>query len=317
MMQRVTRDKITYVFDRRLEPVARVKGGEIFVVETEDSRGGRTRTPETCKPEYLLAMRKRGYHGNPVTGPIYVEGAMPGDTLVVHILEQECDTLGYQGYWPFLFHLEDFFDLPSTVLREIRDGKIVFDDRTQIPVRPCIGTIGTTPALEAVLSGGCGRHGGNLDSEEVCAGSTVYLPVFVEGALLGLGDCHALQSDGEINELEMRSVITLKCEVLKGRSPVMSWPRVETPDLLVTVAMASPLEEALRLALRDMILWMEELAEMSKHDAYLLLGLVGHARPGQVQVGPYSMRVQMPKQYLPVGKTSVCGEAREGRSEVE
>jgi acetamidase/formamidase len=247
-------------------------------------------------------MRKQGYYGNPVTGPIYVEGAMPGDTLAVHILEQECDTLGYQGYWPFLFHLEDFFDQPSTVLREIRDGKVIFDDQIQIPVRPCIGTIGTTPALEALLSAACGRHGGNLDTEEVCAGSTIHLPVLVEGALLGLGDCHAIQSDGEINELEMRSVVTLKCEILKGRSPVMSWPRIETPRLLVTVAMASPLEEALRLALRDMILWMEELTGMSKHDAYLLLGLVGHARPGQVQVSPYSMRVQMPKQYLSARK---------------
>lgn len=306
-MQRVTRDKITYVFDRRLEPVARVKPGEIFVVETEDSRGGQTRTPETTTTEYLLSLRQRGYYGNPVTGPIYVEGARPGDTLAVHILQQECDTLGYQGYWPFLFHLGDFFDKPSTVLREIRDGKVIFSDEIQIPVRPCIGTIGTTPALEAVLSGGCGRHGGNLDTEEVCAGSIIYLPVLVEGALVGLGDCHAIQSDGEINEVEMRSVVTLKCEVIPGRSPVMSWPRIETPQMLVTVAMASPLEEALRLALRDMILWIEERTGMSRHDAYLLLGLVGHARPGQVQVSPYSMRVQMPKRYLK-GPSPASGE---------
>jgi len=298
-MQRITRDKITYVFDRRVPPVAHVRSGETFMVETEDSREGRTRTPETTTPEFLLAMRKRGYLGNPVTGPIYVEGAEPGDTLAVHIQAQECDTLGYQGYWPFLFHLEEFFDKPSTVLREIRDGKIIFNDEIQIPVRPCIGTIGTSPAVEAILSGGMGRHGGNLDTEEVCAGSTLYLPVNVEGALLALGDCHAIQSDGEINELEMRSVITLSCEVIKGRSPVMSWPRIETPDLLVTVAVACPLEEALRLALRDMILWMEELTGMSKHDAYLLVGLVGHARPGQAQVSLYSMRCQMPKAFLP------------------
>src|SRR5688572_29230108 len=104
-MQRVTRDKITYEFDRRLEPVARVRPGEPFVVETEDSRGGRTRTVETTTPENLLAMRQKGYHGNPVTGPIYVEGAEAGDTLAVQVVKQECDTLGYQGYWPFLFHL--------------------------------------------------------------------------------------------------------------------------------------------------------------------------------------------------------------------
>src|SRR5262245_9145591 len=238
-MERITRDKCTVVFDRRTPPVAHVKPGETFLVETEDSRCGQTRTPETTTPEYLLAMRRRGYYNNPVTGPIYIEGAQPGDTLAVHIHAQECDTLGYQGYWPSLFHLEDFFDKPSTVLREIRDGKVIFDDEIQIPVRPCIGTIATTSAVEAILSG-MGPRGGNLDTEEVCAGSTIYLPVHVEGALLGFGDCHAIQSDGEINELEMRSVITLSCDVIKGRSAAMSWPRIETPELLVTVALASP-----------------------------------------------------------------------------
>jgi amidase len=298
-MQRITRDKLAVVFDRRIAPVAQVKPGEIFVVETEDSRGGRTRTPETTTPEFLIEMRRRGYYGNPVTGPIYVEGAEPGDTLAVHIHSQECDTLGYQGFWPWLFHLEDFFDKPSTVLREIRDGKVIFSDEIQIPVRPMIGTIGTAPAVEAILSGGMGRHGGNLDTEEVCAGSTIYLPVNVEGGLLALGDCHAIQGDGEVNEVEMRSVVTLSCEVIKGRSPVMTWPRIETPDTLVAVAVACPLEEALRLALRDMILWMEELTGMSKHDAYLLVGIAGHVRPGQAQVPLFSMRCLMPKQHLP------------------
>jgi acetamidase/formamidase len=301
-MQRITRERLTVVFDRRVPPVARVRPGEQFVVETEDSRGGLTRTPETTTPEYLIELRRRGYYGNPVTGPIYVEGAEPGDTLAVHIHQQECDTLGYMGYWPSLFHLEDFFERPSTVLCEIRDGHVVFNDAIRIPVRPMIGTIGTTPAVEAILSGGMGRHGGNLDAPEACPGSTIYLPVYVEGALLGLGDCHAVQSDGELNEVEMRSVVTLSCDVIKGRSPVMSWPRIETPDTLATVALASPLEEALRLALRDMILWIEELTGLSKHDAYLLVGIAGHARPGQVQVPLYSMRCLMPKAYLPGGR---------------
>src|SRR5438552_5552267 len=301
-MQRITRDKITIVFDHHLPPVARVQPGETFVVETEDSRSGRTRTPATTTPEFLLAMRRQGYYGNPVTGPFYVAGAEPGDTLAVHILAQECDTLGYMGYWPFLFHLEDFFDQPDTTLVEIRDGHVIFPTSlgvARIPVRPMIGTIGTTPAVEAILSGGMGRHGGNLDTQEVCAGSIIYLPVFVSGALLALGDCHAIQSDGELNEVEMRSVVTLSCDVVKGRSPVMSWPRIETADTLVTVAVATPLEEATRLALRDMILWLEELTGLTKREAYYLVGLAGHARPGQVQVPLYSMRCLMPKTFIP------------------
>ena len=161
-----------------------------------------------------------------------------------------------------------------------------------------IGTIGTTPAVEAVLSGGMGRHGGNLDTQEVCAGSTVYLPVYVSGALLALGDCHAIQSDGELNEVEMRSVVTLSVDVIKGRSPSMGWPRIETAETLVTVAVATPLEEATRLALRDMILWLAERTGLSKREAYFMVGLAGHARPGQVQVPNYSMRCIMPKEIL-------------------
>lgn len=297
-MQRITRDKLTPLFDRRSEPVSRVQPGEVFIVETEDSRGGRTRIPEHTTPEYLLAMRKKGYHGNPVTGPIFIEGAQPGDTLAVHILDQECDTLGYTGYWPFLFHLEDFFSQPATTLHKIEGGFFWFNDRIKIPVRPMIGTMGVAPPLEAISSGGMGKHGGNLDTPEVCKGSIVYLPVYHEGALLALGDCHALQSDGEIGSVEMRSVVTLRCEVIRGRSPVMTWPRIETPDSLVTVALACPLEEALRGALRDMILWLEESYGFSKHDAYTLIGVAGHTRPGQAQIANFSMRCIMPKAYL-------------------
>lgn len=303
-MQRITRDRITPVFDRRLPPAARVAQGEVFIVETEDSRGGLTRVPEHTTAEYLLAIRKKGYHGNPVTGPIFVDGARPGDTLAVEIVSQECDSIGYTGYWPHLFGLQDFFTQPATTLYRIEGGFIHFNDEIRIPVKPMIGTIGTTPPLEAIASGGMGRHGGNLDTEEVRAGSTVFLPVFVEGALLCLGDCHARQSDGEIASLEMRSIVTLKCTVIAGRSPVMNWPRVETPDSIVTVALACPLEDALRLALRDMILWLEESYGLSKNDGYMLFGLAGDARPGQAQVSLYSMRCIMPKAYLPTKKDS-------------
>lgn len=296
---RITRDKLTPVFDRRIAPVARVAPGQEFIVETEDSRGGLTRLPEHTTPEYLLGIRRKGYHGNPVTGPIYVEGAEPGDTLAVHILEQTCDTLGYMGYWPFLFHLEDFFQQPATVLCEIRGGKtVVFAHDIEFPVRPVIGTIGVAPPLEAIASGAMGKHCGNVDVQEMAAGTVLHLPVFVEGALLCLGDCHAIQSDAEIGSVEIRSEVRLRCEVIKGRSPNMTWPRLETADTLVTIGIATPLEEALRQALREMLFWIEERTGMSKHEAYLLIGCVGDARPGQAQVPNYSMRCIFPKKFL-------------------
>src|SRR5262245_1701852 len=114
-MQNISRDQLTRVFDRRTPPVAHVQPGETFVVETEDSRCGQARTPEATRPAALFELRRQGYCCNPATGPIYVEGAEPGDTLAVHILAQECDSLGYMGYWPSTFHLEEFFDEPGTV----------------------------------------------------------------------------------------------------------------------------------------------------------------------------------------------------------
>ena len=298
-MQRITRDRLQVVFDRRIEPVAIVEPGEVIIVETEDARGGRNRTPETTSPAYLAEMRRKGWYGNPVTGPIFVSGAEPGDTLAVMIHSQTCDSLGWIPIWPFLFHFEDLFHEPNTLLVEIREGFVELPRGVRVPVRPMIGTIGTAPAIEAILSGGMGRHGGNIDAEEVCAGSTIHLPVAVEGALLSLGDCHAVQSDGELASVEMRSEVTLSCAVIKGRSPVMSWPRIETADSLVTVAVGRPLEEALANAFRDLILWVVELTGMSNQEAYAMIGTAGHARPGQAQVGLYSMRCMVPKSVLP------------------
>src|SRR6059058_1599924 len=130
-MQRISRDRISYVFDRRLPPVLRVAPREVIEVETEDSRTGLTRTPETTRPEYLKALRGQGvYYGNPVTGPIQVDGAEPGDTLAVQVHEMQCDTLGYFGYWPFLYHLSDWFSEPVTRLVDIREGQVHYTMQT-------------------------------------------------------------------------------------------------------------------------------------------------------------------------------------------
>lgn len=306
-MQRVTRDRISYVFDRRLEPVLRVAEGEAFQVETEDARTGQTRTPETIRPEYVLSLRSKGpYYGNPVTGPIHVAGAEPGDTLAVQIHTVECDTQGFAGYWPFVYHLQDWFSGPVTELVDIRDGEVRYTLQSaagphelRIPIRPMIGCIGTAPHLEVPTAGTAGRFGGNLDTPEVAAGSTVYLPVAVPGAMLYLGDCHPYQGDGEVSGCEMRAVVTASVRVLKGWTKVQNVPRIETATHLVTVGAASPAEAAQWQAIREMIVWLEERHGWTKADARLLLTLTGDLRPGQMQVNPYTMRLIVAKEHLP------------------
>ena len=305
-MQRITRDRICYAFDRHLEPVLHVQDGEVFLVETEDSRTGRTRTPETTRPAFLKEMRSKGYAGNPVTGPIHVTGAEPGDTLAVHIQAMECDTLGYFGYWPFLYHLSDWFSEPVTELVEIRDGNVSFTMPTaagphsvRIATRPMIGCISTAPPLEVHTTGGATRFGGNLDVPEVAPGNIIYLPVALPGAMLFLGDCHPYQGDGEVSGCEMRSLVTLSVRVLKKWTRNQGWPRIETPTHLVTVGAGSPTENAQWLAIREMILWLEERHGWTKDDARMLLALTGDIRPGQMQVIPYTMRLMVAKEHLP------------------
>lgn len=306
-MQRVTRDRYSYVFDRRLEPALTVDSGETFQVETEDSRTGQTRTPETITVAHVLSLRKKGpYYGNPVTGPIFIRGAEPGDLLAVTIHAMECDTLGYYGYWPVLYHLQDWFDEPVTDLVDIRDGHVTHTlhtaagpHRVTVPVRPMAGCIGTAPHLEVPTAGTAGRFGGNLDVPEVCPGSTIYLPVAAPGGMLFLGDCHPYQGDGEISGCEMRSVATLSVEIVRGRMGNLLSPRIETATHLVTTGAASPAEAAQWIAIRDMILWLEERHGWTKDDARRMLALAGDLRPGQMQVNPYTMRLMMPKAVLP------------------
>jgi amidase len=306
-MQRVTRDRIQYAFDRHPPPVLRVAPGETFEVETEDSRTGQTRTPETTTPQYVKSLRSKGaYYGNPVTGPLWVEGATPGDVLAVRLHAMECDTLGYFGYWPFIYHLQDWFSEPVTRLVTIRDGAVSHVMQTKagphavrIPTRPMAGCVGTAPELEVPTTSQAGRFGGNLDVPEVCPGSVVYLPVSVPGGYLYVGDCHPYQGDGELSGCEMRSLIRLSVEVRKGWQLGQSCVRIETMTHLVTVGVGSPAEAAQWQAIRDMIVWLEERHGWPKDDARTLLALTGDVRPGQMLVNPYTMRLCVAKEHLP------------------
>jgi amidase len=307
-LQRAARDRIAYGFDRHREPVLRVAPGEHFRLETEDSRAGRTRTPEACRPEALRALRAKGLPGNPVTGPVYVETAGPGDTLAVDLHAVEPDTLGYFGHWPFLYHLSDWITEPVTGLVAIRDGHVEYTLQTasgphevRIPLRPMAGCIGVAPDLAVPTTSDAGRYGGNLDVPEVCAGSTVYLPVLVPGAFLYAGDCHPYQGDGEVSGCEMRAELELSVRVLKGGPRPAYGPRIETATHLVAVGADRPAESAQWLAVREMILWLGERHGWTKAEARDFLALVGDLRPGQVQAGPYTMRLIVPKAMLPPG----------------
>ena len=308
-MQRLTRDRISYVFDRRLEPVLRVAEGEVFQVETEDARTGQTRTPETTRPEYVKALRSKGaVLRQPRDRADLVRGAEPGDTLAVHIQAMECDTLGFFGYWPFIYHLQDWFAEPVTGAgRDPRRRASATPCRRRpgphasgIPTRPMIGCIGTAPHLEVPTTGNAGRFGGNLDVPEVCPGSTIYLPVAVPGGYLYLGDCHPYQGDGEVSGCEMRSLVTaVGARAARAGRATPSGPGSRRRRTWSPSGRAARPRARSGWPIRDMILWLEERHGWTKDDARTLLALTGDLRPGQMQVTPYTMRLIVPKEYLP------------------
>jgi amidase len=177
---------------------------------------------------------------------------------------------------------------------------VIWDERTRIPIRPMVGVLGTAPALEAISTMDCGQHGGNLDVQEFAPGTRVLLPVAVEGALLYVGDCHAVQGDGELcgfGAIEIRSHVTIRVD-LAPRPPSMIWPRFEEAEHIGVVACARPLEDAFRLAVRELASWLAEDFGYSLADAVLLLGQVAEARCTQMVNPHFTYVCKISERYL-------------------
>lgn len=290
VVQRVGRDRVIHMMDKRNPPVARIKPGEIVVVECQDCFGGLIRTAEddqaTLDHELL----------DPATGPIYVEGAEPGDVLAVRLLHIEIDDQGCAPLYPGEFgFLKDDPIGGFTKIASIVDGLIVYRDDIRIPVRPMLGMLGVAPAGEPVANILMGDHGGNMDHKDVCVGNTIYFPVFVPGALLAMGDAHAVIGDGEAAAagLEVASVVTLVTEVIKGAA--LSRPMIESPTEFMTCGWGMTMEEATACAMRDMVDVVEGKTGMSREESCNLVGMVGDVRPGNAVCSPGAIRYVMPK----------------------
>jgi len=246
-MKFVPKDKATYSFGPLHTPVEHVKAGELILIETEDALGGQVKDEEASL-EKLDWTRV-----DAATGPIFVEGAKPGDTLVVDILEIKPERRGVLVTIPKFGILGHKRVQATTKIVEISDGYVQFDDDVRIRANPMIGTIGVAPENEEIPSGNLGRHGGNMDVKEITAGARLYLPVFVEGALFAAGDVHAVQADGElcISAVEVASRILFRLDLIKRRSP--PWPVLEARDNYAVLACGETLEEAAASATEAMV----------------------------------------------------------------
>jgi len=282
-------------------PVATVKPGEVVEMETWDALGGIVKPGQTLAEAMVRGIK---LHVNPVTGPIEVEGAEPGDTLVVEILGIELPDQGVTCIIPGFGALEGWLRLleSKTKISRIRDGKIIYEtdggETVEIEADPFIGTIGVSPESEAITTISPGPHGGNMDCADVRPGNRLMLPVFRPGALFGLGDVHAVQGDGEVCgvAVEVPAVVTLRFSLGKGRT--ISWPRIDSTDEIMTVCSARPLEDAARLAFRELIEWMASDYGWERMDAYMFLSLAARARIAQIVDPLYTVVAKLPKRYL-------------------
>ncbi len=292
----------------------RIKPGEVVATKTLDS-SGRDEQGEA-----------RGARGNPLTGPFFVEGAEEGDALAVHLRKLQLNrNWGYSGYRLGLFAVTPDFaqtmapdnlypdrvikgyahivrwdiDIAQKVVR-LRDPA-TGQQKLEFAARPMLGCIGVAPEGDfAPTSGPSGPYGGNLDYNEVREGATVLLPVYHSGALLYIGDGHALQGDGEPtgNGIETSLDVEFSVDVVKKAH--LTGPRLETPDDLISVGaqpeFASDLNRGLQLASTDMIRW---LTEEYKMDSWVAQDLMAFQGKYDVITVAGSVGLRIPKRYLP------------------
>lgn len=299
-MKRATRDILYFEIGPENAPTLHVQPGEVFKVETQMNAGPWLDTHPDGE-----ALRKKLRGGNPSSGCVYIEGARPGQMLIVHIGEIDLDPLGYTQFWGSNGAMPGWLGGTGIGAQhrvvEIRDGFIHWSDQLKFPVAPMIGYVGVSPAHERIHNGWGNVWGGNLDVQEITTGTAVQLAVNVPGALLHIGDMHALQGDGEIcgaGGIEAGGRVKVWCE-LADKPPSMVWPRLVNETHIMTVAMARPAEDAFRLALEALVLWLEESYGFARGAAYLFLGQVLEARCTQFVNPTFTYVAKAPRRYLP------------------
>jgi acetamidase/formamidase len=245
------------------------------------------------------SVKDRGPGGHVLTGPIYIEGAEPGDVLEVRFDSIELAIpYGYNAIGQNGFLSDEIFDRKTRIINLDRDKMIgYFADSIQIPLHPFFGSIGVAPPKEA------GRwnsappwiHAGNMDNKELVAGTTLFIPVHVKGALLEIGDGHAAQGNGEVDitAIETSLIGKLQLTVLKGKT--LKWPRAETPTHIVTMGFDRDLNAATHIAVREMIRYLTEERKLSETDAYMLCSVAADVNITQLVDGNVGVHVMLPK----------------------
>lgn len=287
-------------WSRTIEPELRVPSGSVIEVATEEA-SDRQLTPESTV-EDLNNLSFDPIH--PLTGPVYVEGAEPGDVLKVTLHEIELGAWGWTAIVPGFGFLADEFTEPWLKTFEFdQDASTArFAEDIEIPLKPFPGVMGVAPDTDSLLSTIPPRYnGGNMDDPHIVEGTTVYFPVLVEGALFSIGDAHAAQGMGEVcgTAIEAPMRIVYEVEVLKGGRSIDE-PEYETDDYYAVTGFGTTIDEAAKKATRYMIDYLQEVHGMNRQEAYALSSLAGDLKIAEVVDVPHMLvSMHISKDVLP------------------
>ncbi len=268
LLQRVSRERRIYVLDPHNHPATSIDPGDELIVETWDAFEG-VRDPALLKERALVG---------PATGPIYVSGAEPGDALRVDLIRITPSGDAVHMVRPGRGFLEEEFTEAYPTIMSIEDGHVILAGGLRLPLAPSVGFVATTPTYPQNTASDSGPYGGDFDMKELVAGSTLYLPVFVPGGLLAMGDCHAVVGDGAVagTGAECAAEIHIRVTVEKGMG--IASPRALTAEHLVVLSYGEELGPALKQAVRGMVDFLVQEKGMAAYDAYTLLSLAGDVR---------------------------------------
>jgi acetamidase/formamidase len=242
---------------------------------------------------------RRGPGGHILTGPVYVEGAAPGDVLDVKILSIDfAIDYGYNGCSGFMPERCDRLVGIKIIPLDRKSMTAEFEPGIVVPLRPFFGSMGVAPAPEAgrVSSNPPGRHAGNLDNKELVVGSTLYIPVFAPGALFEIGDGHVAQGDGEVDQTAIETSLRGRLQLTVRKRMKLSWPRAETATDYISMAADPDLTTATKLAIQEMVDFLAASKGLSKHRAYQLVSIAGNVAVTQLVDKPnVGVHLRMPK----------------------
>ena len=290
-------------------PALRIASGDVIDVDTlltsTPMALAQSGVPQDKIQESLEAIvaevtgDRRGPGGHILTGPVYVDGAQSGDVLEVKILSIDFPIdYGYNGCSGFIASNCDP-SIPRVILKiDTKTMTSEFRPGIVIPLEPFFGSMGVAPAPELgrVSSNPAGRHAGNLDNRELVVGSTLYIPVFVPGALFQIGDGHGAQGDGEVDQTGLETSLRGRVQLTVRKDMKLVWPRAETPTDYISMGSDEDLKASTMIAVQEMVDFLAATKKLTKHQAYQLVSLAGHVAVTQLVDRPvYGVHVKMPK----------------------